>query len=305
MRRQVDGTRETVIYPGNTGARVYDNARDEGYPLHWHAAIEVIMPLKGNYVVRVSGQEIVLRPGHICWLAPGTLHEIQTPEPGGRRLIMLTDPRFMGRFHEIRSLLPLLSPWLKVTGREHDLGGAHFHKILKEILLRILENEAAPSPFQNVLTGAEVMRFTGLLGNAVIESRVKHAAADDEPLSDGREAAGPALQKQVSAIYAVCEYIQEHAAANLTLEDLAEQAGFSKFYFSRLFKQVAGMSFVDYLNACRVDEVERRLFEKDTSITEIALASGFNNISTFNRVFKKLKNCTPLEFKRLMLKEYS
>ena len=84
---------------------------------------------------------------------------------------------------------------------------------------------------------------------------------------------------------------------DITLEEVAAQIGFSKFHFSRLFRQFTDTAFYDYLCARRIKTAEALLLEPGLSITEIALQSGFASISTFNRVFKKFKECTPTEFK--------
>ena len=83
--------------------------------------------------------------------------------------------------------------------------------------------------------------------------------------------------------------------------DMASYAGFSKFHFSRLFKQYTKDTFTDYLNQRRIRAAEELLAAPppDTSITEIAMRCGFSSISTFNRLFKQLKNCTPGEFRAL------
>ena len=101
----------------------------------------------------------------------------------------------------------------------------------------------------------------------------------------------------------ICNYITEHCSENINMEELANLAGFSKFHFSRLFKQFSGMSCYEYLLQKRVALAEQLLIQPDISITEAAMLSGFNSLSTFNRVFKSHKNCTPSEYKNLNRKE--
>ena len=93
------------------------------------------------------------------------------------------------------------------------------------------------------------------------------------------------------------DYIDEHYMEDLNLEDIAESIGFSKFHFSRLFKQYTNFTFCDYLCYRRIKVAEELLAKPDLSITEIALQAGFPSISTFNRLFKQHKNCTPSEYR--------
>ena len=62
------------------------------------------------------------------------------------------------------------------------------------------------------------------------------------------------------------------------------------------------MSFYDYLNKERIQVAEKLLLNPELSITEVAFRSGFSSISTFNRVFKNSKNCSPTEFRSLYQK---
>ena len=97
----------------------------------------------------------------------------------------------------------------------------------------------------------------------------------------------------------VCNYITDHCTENVTVEQLADLAGFSKFHFARLFKQFSNMSCYEYLTQKRIAHAEKLLIEPNLSITEVAMRSGFNSLSTFNRIFKAAKNCTPSEYKNL------
>ena len=107
------------------------------------------------------------------------------------------------------------------------------------------------------------------------------------------------LTKDGYLVYNHDSYIDETCNINgdISLEEVAAQIGFSKFHFSRLFRQFTDTSFYDYLCARRIKAAEALLLDPNLPITEIALQSGFASISTFNRVFKKFKECTPTEFK--------
>ena len=92
-------------------------------------------------------------------------------------------------------------------------------------------------------------------------------------------------------------YIDEHFSESLTLEEMASRTGFSKFHFSRLFKKYTHYNFIDYLHFRRIKEAEQLLLRPDTSITDIAITSGFSSISTFNRIFRQEKGCSPSEYR--------
>ena len=93
------------------------------------------------------------------------------------------------------------------------------------------------------------------------------------------------------------EYINQHYKDDLPLDYISSIAGFSKFHFTRWFKQFAGVSFYEYLTQVRIKVAESMLINSEAAITEIALESGFQSIATFNRVFKSNKKVTPTEFR--------
>lgn len=92
-------------------------------------------------------------------------------------------------------------------------------------------------------------------------------------------------------------YIDDHYMDAITLEGTASLMGFSKFHFSRLFKDYTGYTFCDYLNYRRIKATEDLLPYTEIPITDIAMQVGFSSISTFNRLFRTYKKCSPSEYR--------
>jgi AraC-like DNA-binding protein len=92
-------------------------------------------------------------------------------------------------------------------------------------------------------------------------------------------------------------YMQEHFQEDITLSVVAENAGMSGSAFSHFFKKRTKRSFVDYLNDIRIGHAAKMLYETTNTIAEVCYHSGFNNISNFNRIFKKKKRQTPSEYR--------
>lgn len=97
----------------------------------------------------------------------------------------------------------------------------------------------------------------------------------------------------------ITDYINNHFAEDLSLETVASQAGFSKFHFSRLFKQYTDSTFYKYLNQKRIEFAKSLLQDPGVSVTEVAFKSGFSSLSAFLRMFKLMNNCTPTEFREM------
>ena len=103
--------------------------------------------------------------------------------------------------------------------------------------------------------------------------------------------------KQVDA------YLKENYAKNITLGEVAKMANMSEVAFSRFFSQHAGRSFTDYLTDIRIGKIMRLLVDSNKTIAEICYECGYNNISNFNRIFKKNKGCSPREFRETYRKK--
>jgi Transcriptional regulator containing an amidase domain and an AraC-type DNA-binding HTH domain len=93
------------------------------------------------------------------------------------------------------------------------------------------------------------------------------------------------------------EYMNQNFDKPVTLSEVARLANMSDAAFSRFFKQRTGNTFIDSLTDIRLGHASRMLIDTTQSIAEVAYNCGFNNISNFNRIFKKKKGCTPKDFR--------
>ncbi len=93
------------------------------------------------------------------------------------------------------------------------------------------------------------------------------------------------------------EYMNQNFQKNITLTEVAKLANMADVSFSRFFKYRTSITFMDSLLEMRLGHASRLLIDTTQSVAEVAYNCGFNNISNFNRLFKKKKNCTPKEFR--------
>lgn len=93
------------------------------------------------------------------------------------------------------------------------------------------------------------------------------------------------------------EYMNQNFDKPIALGEVSKLANMSEVSFSRFFKQRTGNTFIDSLTEIRLGHASRMLIDTTQSIAEVAYNCGFNNISNFNRIFKKKKSCTPKEFR--------
>lgn len=98
------------------------------------------------------------------------------------------------------------------------------------------------------------------------------------------------------------EYINEHFKEDIRLQTLADLVGMTTTSFSRFFRLRTGRTVSDYIIDIRLGYAARQLADSTTSVVEICYDSGFNNVSNFNRIFKKRKGCSPTVFRTNYLK---
>lgn len=113
-------------------------------------------------------------------------------------------------------------------------------------------------------------------------------------------------QNYLERVRFVMEDKKLYLQSELKLAHLAKEAGLSAHVLSRLINENYSQSFFDYVNGYRVDEFKRRLSSADSdamTLYGLALESGFNNKSTFNKAFKKKEGLTPLEYKKSITSE--
>lgn len=117
-------------------------------------------------------------------------------------------------------------------------------------------------------------------------------------LSDISFRANETLSYNSRRIEKVMNYLNLHFEKEITLTEAARLSGMTEVAFSRFFKARTGKTFVDTVIEIRLGHASRMLIDTTHSIYEIAYRCGFNNISNFNRSFKKKKDCTPKEFRQ-------
>jgi AraC-like DNA-binding protein/ligand-binding sensor protein len=93
------------------------------------------------------------------------------------------------------------------------------------------------------------------------------------------------------------DYIETHQFEPITLEEIAHALNVSMFHFCRSFKKATGLTLVTYLNRLRIEKAKILLRNNSLRISEIAYEVGFQSLTHFNRIFRKLVDCSPTEYR--------
>ena len=284
MIESLNGIFETINYKQSTSIKLYDNDEYEDYPAHWHTTPEIIMPTENIYTVECYNQIITLREGDIIMICPGCIHTLYAPEKG-RRIIFQADINPLRFMKEIETLVTIISPLIVITPEDFP----SIYDKVKSLLLEIKDEYLSSSSFSEVSIYSKTLEIITLIGRSRAATGMKTISPD-----------APRKQEEyIEKFIEICNYISAHCSDELNLEAVASMSGFSKFYFSRLFKQFTNVSFYKYVNQKRIEKAAEMLTEPNISITNVALSCGFESLSSFIRMFKIVKGCTPTEFRNM------
>ena len=282
MIKILDGVKETVSFEYDSTLLLYNNTDYEEYPNHWHPAVEIVMPLEGEYTMECNDIPFNLRINDIIIICPGVLHHLYAHR--GRRIIFQVDLSMLQSFEEYESIFAIMQPAVLVTPEEFQ----GIHESCVKLMKGIYDEYFGNAPLRNVSIVQKFLEMLVLVGRYYTASPNRFAGI--RPVKQ---------QEYTEKFMSICNYLNQHCTEDLTLEEVADLAGFSKYHFSRLFKEFAGMPFYKYLNTRRIAYSEKLLLDPEINVTEVAIRSGFNSISAFMRMFKIVRNCTPTQFRNL------
>lgn len=282
MIKYLKGIHETVDYKENTNICLYMNEKTENYPAHWHTALEIIMPLENQYTI-IHNQDIhIIETDEIVIILPGVIHTLRAPHTG-KRIIFQAELSVLNSIKEFKSILSFLPPIFNISKDSFP----SIHPKLHQSMLVIEEEYSIDNTLSEAIIYSRLIEMFVLIGR-------------NYSVNWDKEESGSLKQKEYTEKFlSICYYIDNHCAEELTLDKISALAGFSKFHFTRLFKQFTNVSFYKYVNQKRIALAEIFLIDPELTITEVALRSGFSSPSAFVRMFKLIKNCTPTQFRQM------
>lgn len=247
--------------------------------IHWHEEVEIIVIKKGEGVVSVDLTEYEVHTGNVVFVMSGQLHSIY--QLGSSTM-------------EYENILfkPTL---LKSSG--HDICWEQFISPLfsasSAITPVVRDNHNLKTYIQNIdklcderHTGYQ-LAVKGYLYQIIHLLITEYAAVTS-----------PFIKKHTGKIKTILSYVDAHYAEEISIESMAKLCFYSKSYFMKFFKESMGISFIAYLNNYRLEIAARMLQATDDNILDISSACGFDNLSYFNRSFKKKYGVTPGKYRK-------
>ncbi|HBI59270.1 MAG: AraC family transcriptional regulator [Duncaniella sp.] len=255
------------------------------YPVHRHEEYELNFVANCNSARRIVGDSVeILSDYDLVLVGNGIEHGWEQHECKNDKIREITIQFSRNLFGEVFLAKTQLAPIRKMLDQSAN-GIAFSLPSIMRVYSRLDRLTATESGFYRVI---ELMSILYELANERDYRTLSSTSFSSiKPTGDSRR-----VQK-------VQEYIERHYKEAIRLSDLAEIARMTPTAFSRFFKLRTGRSISDYLIDIRLGHATRALVDSTTSIAEICYECGFNNISNFNRIFKKKKGSSPKLFRDL------
>lgn len=269
-------TRASIRVQLESGPHFYDR-------LHYHPEYQITQIEKGEGIFFGGAGMVKFRPGDIFFIGHNTPHLIKSSKeyyrqdsPGISAVSLFFSRNSFGEgFFEIpemasvRELLHSAGRVVKVSADNGELSG--LIQQMKEVSAQKLVIILFEILDKLILSEKE------FLNSEIHEYELKEARFDQ-------------LNK-------VLNYTFSKASENITIEEVAREASLSRSQFSRYFKERTGKTYINFLNELRIENACSQLMDGKNTIEQICYDVGFQNISNFNRQFRKNKKMTPSAYR--------
>lgn len=238
---------------------------DFDYPLHWHSYFELEIILRGSGKYIINDEEYDIATNNVFILSTTDSHYIEVTET--TKLINIS---FDEELLDEKSLLFLVSSQIQ---KAYSLSRDEYELLIKAT--ELLQHEYNTN-------GHYQRQFLQYILNCIFiknQNRITNNICDE----------------RYRSINKAIVYMQMHFKETITLQTIADEAGYNPTYFSELFKKITGENYITFLNKLRVNYA-RALLANGFSVSQACFLSGYSSLSNFGVIFKKNCQMSPYEY---------
>ena len=250
-------------------------------PVHWHDEFEIIYVRSGFLTVSISGESYIGKTGEAFVVSPGNLHLMGSQSGTVDYYTFLFPLKYISfRTDDMldeKLLEPLNSGHLMICPRVNDTA-----KELCDQLIEIYEaknDESESKITTQVRTKIILLQF-------ILEMWKKGFVIEND--TSGRNT----VEKEMVS------YIQQNFTGKISLREFGEQFHLSEKYISRYFKEHFHITLSQYVTYLRLEHAKQLLQDTDIPVTDVAMQSGYQNVSYFIRSFQKAYAVSPLKYRK-------
>lgn len=267
---------ETRYYP--TRLKVWNKRyTDVHFVPHWHSETELIFVRRGKIQIIIDGSSYTANSGDLIICDGGLVHYSTARHVNNELDFLIFDNRVIDNtFKGFHLVNPLIAKKTLVKNNLFDLLLNMHDKLENEFDKQdILYEKSIRSIIQYFCI--QLYRLTIEMEKRSYLSKYEH---------------------ELFLLKKVIDYIENNYEEDIRLNDAASIMNMTESYFSTYFKTRTNYNFTDYINIIRLENSINDIHSTSKNFTEIAFSNGFNNLRTFNRVFKKYTGKTPSEFSK-------
>ena len=222
---------------------------------HWHEHLEVLLILKGVCRVKAGNVTHTLYTGDLILFSPDCPHDIAGAQTNCEYFCITIDRRFCTDFG--------------IPANRGQFSQLQRNGEANKCLLRIIKLLSEKPFCYRQEVKALCLQMLTILYREHDNGESHSTGGNNTMISDA------------------IEYLNAHFAEPISVEEISKYVGFSKYYFCRCFKEVTGLTVVNYINFLRCSNARRLIRSGQYNISESATISGFNNLSYFSRTYTK------------------
>lgn len=253
------------------------------FPAHWHKHLELLFFVEGSAVFECNNIAYPVKAGNLLVLNSNDLHSGHSLDDGVSYFCLIIDPSLLqsdsGDVCDVKYMTPIANSIIHFMHKiEHD-------NAITLCVRQIIQEYEERQPAYELAIKSCIYRLMTLL--------FRNYVAQVIPYKEFEKKA-----RKLERLRAVFQYITQHYTEDISLKLLAGEAKISVYYLCHLFKEVTGITISKYLNIRRVNRAAFLLKTTNLSVTEVALASGFDDINYFSRSFKRYKKMSPTALRK-------
>ena len=253
---------------------------------HFHAEYEIYYLMKGERYYFINNTTYPVKQGSLVFINQNQIHKTigaPTEQTSHERVLFSLPVSFLDR---INALVPRF--------QSQQFFSEHFGVLLLSLKEQKIVNDIVSALEDELSNKALHYEQVALMKMAELLLLAKRKAKKTD-IAETISAPNTAKHEKVNLI---AQYITKHYEQPISLPLLAKECYVSKYYLCRIFKEVTGLTVIEYTNLIRIQKAQQLLKKTDKSITEIAHICGFDNITYFQRVFKSYIGSTPLNYRK-------
>ena len=250
-------------------------------PVHWHDELEIIYVKSGFLTVNISGENYIGKPGDAFVVSPGNLHFMGSQTGTVDYFTFLFPLKYIAfRSDDMlddKLIEPLNSGHLMISPEIKDTVKEQCEQLARVYAAEIDKSES---------------KITSQIRKKIILLQFIHELWKKGFIVENDTTGRNTVEKEMVS------YIQQNYMGKILLREFGEQFHLSEKYISRYFKEHFHITLSQYVTYLRLEHAKQMLQETDISVTEVAMQSGYQNISYFIMSFKKTYGVSPLKYRK-------